>query len=79
MSSSAPKAGSSKTGIRRGGSRKGSARGAQALSLIQDQPGITIPELAAKMAIKQNYLYRILPALEADGKVTKDGRGWHAK
>jgi hypothetical protein len=65
------------TGGRGRGRRKGSgARSAQALSLVQGQPGITIPELAAKMGIKHNYLYRVLPALEQEGKVTKQGRGW---
>jgi DNA-binding IscR family transcriptional regulator len=46
---------------------------------VQGQPGITIPELAAKMGIKQNYLYRVLPGLEAENKVSKQGRGWHPK
>ncbi len=41
------------------------------------QPGITIPELAAKMGIKQNYLYRVLPGLEQEKKIKKQGRGWH--
>lgn len=50
----------------------------QALSFIQGQPGITIPELGARMGIKQNCLYRILPALEDEGKVSKQGRGWHS-
>ncbi|HTR89891.1 MAG TPA: hypothetical protein VMG62_07250 [Solirubrobacteraceae bacterium] len=64
----------------RAGRRKGSGtRGAQALSLVQGQPGITIPELAAKMGIKQNYLYRVLPGLEQEGKIAKQGRGWHPK
>jgi hypothetical protein len=62
------------------GRRKGSGtRAAQTLSLVQGQPGITIPELAAQMAIKQNYLYRVLPGLEQDGKVEKKGRGWQAR
>jgi hypothetical protein len=65
-------------GKRRAGRRKGSGtRAAQALSFVQGQPGITIPELAAKMGIKQNYLYRVLPSLEEEGKVAKQGRGWH--
>jgi hypothetical protein len=65
---------------RRAGRRKGSGtRAAEALSLVQGQPGITIPELAAKMGIKQNYLYRVLPGLEQEKKVTKKGRGWHPK
>ena len=67
-------------GRRKAGRRKGSGtRAAQALSFVQGQPGITIPELAAKMGIKQNYLYRVLPGLEKENKVKKQGRGWHAK
>jgi hypothetical protein len=68
------------TGRRRAGRRKGSGtRAVEALGLVQGQPGITIPELAAKMGIKQNYLYRVLPGLESEGKVTKRGRGWFPK
>lgn len=67
-------------GKRRAGRRKGSGtRAAEALSFVQGQPGITIPELAAKMGIKQNYLYRVLPGLEQESKVSKQGRGWHPK
>jgi len=73
-----PKAG--RPAGRRAGRRKGSGtRAAEALSFVQGQPGITIPELAAKMGIKQNYLYRVLPGLEQEKKVAKQGRGWHPK
>jgi hypothetical protein len=73
-----PKAG--RPAGRRAGRRKGSGtRAAEALSFVQGQPGITIPELAAKMGIKQNYLYRVLPGLEQENKVAKQGRGWHPK
>jgi hypothetical protein len=79
----APKAARKKAGRpagRRAGRRKGSGtRAAEALSFVQGQPGITIPELAAKMGIKQNYLYRVLPGLEQENKVQKQGRGWHPK
>jgi hypothetical protein len=69
-----------KAGRRRAGRRKGSGtRAAEAFSFVQGQPGITIPELAAKMGIKQNYLYRVLPGLQQEGKVSKRGRGWHPK
>jgi hypothetical protein len=69
-----------KAGRRRAGRRKGSGtRALEAFSFVQGQPGITIPELAAKMGIKQSYLYRVLPGLEQEGKVTKQGRGWHPK
>jgi hypothetical protein len=66
------------TGRRRPGRRKGSGtRSAQALRIVKGQPGITIPELAVKMGINQNYLYRVLPALEQEGKISKQGRGWY--
>jgi ParB/RepB/Spo0J family partition protein len=47
------------------------------LELLAEHPGITIPELAEAMAIKQNWFYRFLPALVDEGLVRKDGRGWH--
>jgi sugar-specific transcriptional regulator TrmB len=68
------------TGTGRRGRPKGSGtRGAEALALVKGNPGITIPEIAEKMGIKQNYLYRVLPGLAEDGLVTKEGRGWHPK
>ena len=51
----------------------------QALELVRARPGITIPELAEAMGIKQNYLYRLMPNLAEEGQVVKSGRGWHAK
>ncbi|HEY1537864.1 MAG TPA: hypothetical protein VGF63_00595 [Solirubrobacteraceae bacterium] len=66
-------------GGRRGRPKGSGTRGAEALSLVKQNPGITIPELAEKMGIKQNYLYRVLPGLAEDGLVAKDGRGWHPK
>jgi hypothetical protein len=72
-----------KRGVTHGGRRgrpKGSGtRGAEALALVKASPGITVPEIAEKMGIKQNYLYRVLPGLAEDGFVVKDGRGWKPK
>ena len=68
------------TGTGRRGRPKGTGtRGAEALALVRAKPGITIPEIAEQMGIKQNYLYRVLPGLADDGLVKKDGRGWHPK
>lgn len=64
---------------RRGRPRGTGTRSKEALALVRKQPGITIPELAETMKIKQNYLYRVLPGLAQDGLVEKQGRGWHAK
>jgi hypothetical protein len=69
----------SSTNGRRGRPRGSGTRAAQALQLVGERPGITIPELAGAMGIKQNYLYRVMPGLAEDGKVTKSGRGWHLR
>jgi hypothetical protein len=63
---------------RRGRPRGSGTRAIQTLDLVKSKPGITIPEIASAMGIKQNYLYRVLPGLEKDGKVVKRDRGWHA-
>ena len=64
---------------RRGRPKGSGTRGVEALELVKAHPGITIPEIAEKMGIKQNYLYRVLPGLAKDGIVVKDGRGWKPK
>jgi hypothetical protein len=64
---------------RRGRPRGSGTRAAQALQLVEQNPGITIPDLATAMGIKQNYLYRVMPGLAEEGKVTKSGRGWHLR
>jgi hypothetical protein len=69
--------GSKSTTRRRGRRRGGNTRANQALELVKKKPGITIPELAGSMGIKQNYLYRVLPGLEKDKLVKKSGKGWH--
>src|SRR4051812_15392457 len=62
---------------RRGRPRGSGTRGKQALELVKGNPGITIPEIAQKMGIQQNYLYRVLPGLQKEGLIRKEGRGWH--
>lgn len=63
----------------RGRPRGSGTRANEALAIVREQPGITIPEMAQKMGIQQNYLYRVLPGLEQDGIVRKEGRGWFPK
>jgi hypothetical protein len=67
---------SSGTG-RRGRPRGSGKRAAQAQELVSAKPGITIPELADSMGIQANYLYRVMPSLQKDGRVKKKGKGWH--
>jgi predicted HTH transcriptional regulator len=76
--------GTNGAGPRRGRPRKGRPRGPggyrsrQALEMIVAQPGITASEIAAKMEIKPNYLYRVLSDLEKAKKVKKKGRTYTA-
>ena len=69
-------------GSRSGTGRRGRPRGSgkralQAQELVTASPGITIPELADAMGIQANYLYRVMPTLQTEGKVRKQGKGWH--
>lgn len=59
------------------GRRGGNTRGNQALDLVRARPGITIPQIAEQLGIEPNYLYRVMPKLVEEGKVKRDGQGWH--
>ena len=52
-------------------------RSQQVLAHVHKHPGITIAELAKRMKIKPNYLYRVLSHLEKDGKLHKRDKGYH--
>jgi hypothetical protein len=68
--------GRTRRGARSGGRRNGT-RGDQALTLVRERPGITIPEIASSLGTEPNYLYRVMPHLVRDGKVRRDGQGWY--
>jgi len=76
-SSSPATNGTGRRGRPRGGRSGDNTRAAQTVELVRTQPGITIPELAGHMGIKPNYLYRVLPQLADEGKVRREGKGWH--
>lgn len=57
--------------------RRGSTRADQAVRLVKANPGISASEIATKMKIKPNYLYRVLGELEKEKKLRKDGRAYH--
>ncbi len=59
------------------GRRSGGTRADQALELVRSRPGITIPQIAEELKIEPNYLYRVMPRLVSEGKVRRDGQGWH--
>src|SRR3954453_10352049 len=58
--------------------RRGATRSDQAVRLIKANPGITASEIAKKMRIQPNYLYRVLGDLQKQGKVKKSGRSYSA-
>jgi hypothetical protein len=58
--------------------RRGSTRADQAVKIIGDNPGISVSELGRKMRLNHpNYLYRVLPDLEKEGRIKRKGRGYH--
>ena|ERR687891_2261031 len=63
-------------GRRRG--RRGDTTDA-VLGHIRQNPGATVREIADALGMKHpNYLYRVLPSLQQQGAVKKQGKGWVA-
>ena len=54
-----------------------SARADEAERLIAGSPGISVAELAETMGIGPTYLYRLLPRMEREGRLRKEGRGYY--
>jgi hypothetical protein len=64
------------TGRRRG---RRSTRADQAVRIIKANPGITVSELGKKMKLNHpNYLYRVLPDLQKEGRIKRRGKGYQA-
>ena len=56
--------------------RRSGTRSDQALRLVAKNPGIGGSQIAAKLKSDPNYVYRVMGALVAEGKVQKEGRGY---
>jgi hypothetical protein len=63
---------------KRGRGTRSNTRADQALALIKQNPGIKVPDIADKMGIRQNYLYRVTAGLEKQRLVRRRGGGFHA-
>jgi len=70
------KATTRKTATRR---RRSGTRGDQALELIKQNPGISVSDIANRMGIRQNYLYRVTQELQKQRLVRRRNGGFHAK
>jgi predicted HTH transcriptional regulator len=58
--------------------RRGGTRADQAVALIKANPGISASDIARKMKIQPNYIYRVLGDLQKEGKIKKSGRKYTA-
>jgi hypothetical protein len=59
--------------------RRGGTRADQAVRIIKQNPGISVSELGKKMKLNApNYLYRVLPDLQKEGRIRRKGKGYHA-
>jgi Winged helix-turn-helix DNA-binding len=68
--------GRSSSRSRPGGTRAtGLERRARVLQLIEDQPGITVPDIAKDIGVDPPPLYRVVRKLQAEGVVSKEGKG----
>lgn len=65
-----------------GGGRRRGRRGGTTdavLAHLRQNPGATVREIADALGMKHpNYLYRVLPTLQQQGAVKKEGKGWSA-
>ena len=65
---------------RRGRPPKGAkTRADEALDLIKANPGISVGDIAKRMNIRQNYLYRVTGQLQKSGAIQRRDGGFHAK
>jgi predicted HTH transcriptional regulator len=64
------------SGRKRG--RKRSTRADQAVKIGRENPGITASEVAKRLNIQPNYVYRVMGELQKQGKVKKKGKGYQA-
>jgi predicted HTH transcriptional regulator len=55
-------------------SRKGGTRGEQAVKLIQAEPGLSAAQVAERLNIQPNYMYRVLSDETKRGAIKKKGR-----
>jgi predicted HTH transcriptional regulator len=57
--------------------RKRTTRSDQAVKVVSENPGITASEIAKRLKIKPNYMYRVMGELQGERRVSKRGRGYY--
>jgi predicted HTH transcriptional regulator len=66
------------SGTRRRRARRGGTRADQAVKIVSENPGITASEVAKKLGIQPNYVYRVMSDLQKEKRVRKRGKGYRA-
>jgi hypothetical protein len=47
------------------------------LAFLKKNPGASVRQIATALGMRHpNYLYRVLPSLQSQGVVKKEGKGW---
>lgn len=54
----------------------GESHAADAVAQIAAEPGMTANQLATKMDVPVNVLFRLLPQLQREGRIRKQGKGY---
>jgi hypothetical protein len=57
--------------------RKRATRSDQAVKVVSENPGISASEIAKRLKIKPNYMYRVMGELQGERRVSKRGRGYY--
>jgi predicted HTH transcriptional regulator len=73
-----PRGSATRRNAGRGRARRRSTRADQAVRHVKANPGITASEIAKKMRIQPNYVYRVMGELQKQGRVKKQGKGYVA-
>ena len=68
------RAGTRATRARRRTAARNGGRREQLLAVVNEQPGITVREVGARLGVDPTSLYRIVHKLEADGALRTSGR-----
>lgn len=57
--------------------RRGGTRAEHAARVVADNPGVAVPDIAKKLNIKPNYVYRVMASLQKEGVVRKRGKAYY--
>lgn len=74
-----PRASGGTGGTKRRRRRRGGTRADQALKIITENPGISPSDIAKRLGIQPNYMYRVMNELQKDKLVKKKGRGYFVR